>query len=157
MRRKDKDVTGEELIDEVLDAVAVCRLGMCVDNKPYVVPLNFVHQGTTLFIHCAKSGRKIDVLNSNPNVFIEVTREGAFVPSSTTENICNSGYTFQCLMANGIVEFVQDVEEKKRVLDAVCAKYYGKAGTMPASEVRRTCILKIELTDISVKQAGDWS
>lgn len=157
MRDKERDVTCKDTIEKVLSNVSVCRLGMCSGNKPYVVPLNFTHQGTTIFIHGSNVGRKIDVLNENPNVFFEATREGALVPTSDSENMCRSDYSFQCLMADGVVEVVQDAEEKARVLDALCTKYYGKTGIMPKAAIHGTCVLKIELTGISVKQSGVWS
>jgi uncharacterized protein len=49
------------------------------------------------------------------------------------------------------------VGEKMQILDAICWKYYGRAGTMPEAAVRGTCVLKIELKDISVKQSGVWA
>ena len=156
MRNKKGDVTCSESIEKVLQTVSVCRLGMCANGTPYVVPLNFIHEGTTVFLHGSKVGRKIDVLNENSNVFFEATREGALVPTLTDKNICKSDFSYQCLMARGVVEFVEDVDEKVQILDAICRKYYGKAGTMPEAAVRGTCVLKIELKDISVKQSGVW-
>ena len=156
MRSKEGDVTCSESIERVLQAVSVCRLGMCWNGTPYVVPLNFAHQGTTVYIHGSKVGRKIDVLNENPNVFFEATREGTLVSTPTDKNICKSDFSYQCLMARGVVEFVEDVGEKVQILDAICRKYYGKAGTMPEAAVRGACVMKIELKDISVKQSGVW-
>lgn len=157
MRDKERDVTSTESIETVLRNVLVCRLGMCSAGMPYVVPLNFTHQGTTIFIHGSKVGRKIDVLNENPNVFFEATREGELVPTVNIVNMCKSDYSFQCLMARGVVEFVEDVDEKALALDAICKKYYGVTGKMSDAAVRGACVLKIELKDISVKQSGIWS
>lgn len=156
MRRKEGDITCPASIEKVLRTVSVCRLGMCLNDTPYVVPLNFTHQGTTVYLHGSKVGRKIDVLNENPNVFFEATREGALMPTPTDKNICKSDFSYQCLMAHGVVEFVDDVDEKVEILDAICRKYYGRAGTMPEAAVRGTCVMKIELKDISVKQSGVW-
>lgn len=156
MRRKEGDITCPASIEKVLQTVSVCRLGMCLNDTPYVVPLNFTHQGTTVYLHGSKVGRKIDVLNENPNVFFEATREGALMPTPTDKNICKSDFSYQCLMAHGVVEFVDDVNEKAQILDAICWKYYGKAGTMPEAAVRGTCVMKIELKDITVKQSGAW-
>lgn len=156
MRSKEGDITSSESIEGVLQAVSVCRLGMCANGMPYLVPLNFAHQGTTVYLHGSKVGKKIDVLNENPNVFFEATREGALIPTPTDKDICKSDFSYQCLMARGVVEFVEDVDEKVQILDTIGRKYYGKAGIMPESAVRGTCVLKIKLKDISVKQSGVW-
>lgn len=156
MRRKDQDVTSPKTIEAVLANTAVCRLGMCLDNIPYVVPVNFVHTGTTVFLHGSCAGKKMDILRKNQNVFFEATREGRLLPASDNTNICKSDFSFQSLMASGAVEFVENVREKTEVLDALCKKYYGKTGGMSETAIRRTCVFKIILKDLSVKQSGEW-
>ncbi|SIO09815.1 pyridoxamine 5'-phosphate oxidase family protein [Halodesulfovibrio marinisediminis] len=156
MRRKEQDVTSPKIVEELLSDVLVCRLGMCLGNKPYVVPVNFAHKGTKVFIHGCCEGKKIDILRENPAVFFEATREGDLLPASDSENMCKSDFSFQCLMASGVAELVENAEEKAEVLDALCTKYYGKSGMMPETAIRGTCVFKISLEDISVKQSGEW-
>jgi len=42
MRRKEKEIQSRDLIDQILAKSQVCRLGLCKDNRPYVVPEQFV-------------------------------------------------------------------------------------------------------------------
>ena len=65
MRRKDKEIGERAMIDSVIERSKVCHLGMCDDGIPYIVPMCFGYEGNTIFLHCAKEGRKIEFLKSN--------------------------------------------------------------------------------------------
>jgi hypothetical protein len=41
MRRTEKAVTDPKAIEAIITAARVCRLGMCHNGDPYVVPLCF--------------------------------------------------------------------------------------------------------------------
>jgi nitroimidazol reductase NimA-like FMN-containing flavoprotein (pyridoxamine 5'-phosphate oxidase superfamily) len=45
MRRKQQEITDKSLIREIMEQAKVLRLGLCKDNKPYVVPLSFGFDG----------------------------------------------------------------------------------------------------------------
>ena len=36
------------------------------DDYPYTVPINYVYDGTCIYIHSAKLGHKIDAITRNP-------------------------------------------------------------------------------------------
>jgi len=54
----------------VLEKCNCVRLGLCADNRLYIVPLHFavaMESGeTVLYFHCASEGRKIDAIRENP-------------------------------------------------------------------------------------------
>ena len=60
MKRQDKEIQNRQLIDEIISQALVCRLGLCRDNQPYVVPLNFGYDGQRLYFHSAQKGMKIE-------------------------------------------------------------------------------------------------
>jgi nitroimidazol reductase NimA-like FMN-containing flavoprotein (pyridoxamine 5'-phosphate oxidase superfamily) len=39
MRRKEREIKDVAAIEDILKRAFVCRLGLCEDNQPYVVPL----------------------------------------------------------------------------------------------------------------------
>ena len=69
MRRQDRAVTAPEKIRAVIDACAVCRLGLQDGRGVYVVPVNFGHTvegGRHVFyFHGAAEGRKVDLVRRN--------------------------------------------------------------------------------------------
>jgi len=76
MRRNDRAVDSLTEITSILEDCQVCRLAMCDEDMPYIVPLNFGYTLTdgvlTLYFHCAPEGRKVDILRRNPRVCFEM-------------------------------------------------------------------------------------
>jgi hypothetical protein len=48
------------------------RLGLCLGNEPYVVPVAYGYEQGVLYFHSAKQGRKIELMNKNNRVCFEV-------------------------------------------------------------------------------------
>ena len=154
MRRKDRDVTSPETIDAILTDAPVCHLGMCLENIPYVVPLNFVHVDNRLYVHSALKGKKLDILRDNPNVCVQVDLHGGFIPDP--DDACESGYRYKSLIANGVATFVEESSHKLIVLEALAKKYFRKSVPVNEKTARGTVVLEIVLDEVAVKQAGLW-
>lgn len=71
MRRSEKEITDKTQIDSIIFRSKVYRLGLSDEGQPYIVPLCFSYDGKALYFHCAKEGRKIDILRKNSNVCFE--------------------------------------------------------------------------------------
>jgi len=75
MRRQDKEIQNEPEIKAIIKKAGVCRLGMINGNKPYIVPLCFGYHDNVLYFHSSLKGKKIDILQKNPNVCFEEISE----------------------------------------------------------------------------------
>ena len=77
MRRKDREITDEAKIDEIISRCNCCRIGFNDSGEVYIVPLNFgyVKQDgrRTFYFHSAKDGRKIDLVKEGYEVGFERT------------------------------------------------------------------------------------
>ena len=113
MRRKDREVTDLNEIKNILDMCKTASIAMLDKNTPYVVPLSYgydIEDGTMiLYFHCAKEGRKTDVLKDNNNVCFTIFSEGEPLYAETP---CNSGYYYSSIIGNGVAEFVENADEK---------------------------------------------
>lgn len=65
MSRKDKEITGPKIIEDLLRTADIVRIAMIDGDEPYLVPLNYGYQNNALYIHCAKEGRKINIIKKN--------------------------------------------------------------------------------------------
>jgi nitroimidazol reductase NimA-like FMN-containing flavoprotein (pyridoxamine 5'-phosphate oxidase superfamily) len=74
MRRKDREISDTTLIEDVIGNSLVCRLGMSRNDQPYVVPLCFAYSNNTLYFHSAGDGLKLEILQHNPNVCVELNQ-----------------------------------------------------------------------------------
>ena len=61
MRRKEKMIVDQRIIDEIIASAKVCRLGLADDNIPYIIPICFGYQAGTLYFHSAPEGKKIEI------------------------------------------------------------------------------------------------
>ena len=68
MRRRDREIASRQDIDSIIRSAPVCRLAFADGKEPYVVPVSFGYDGETIYIHTAKSGRKIDFIEANSRV-----------------------------------------------------------------------------------------
>ena len=102
MRRQDREVTDPQRIREIIDACAVCRLGLYDGEEVYIVPLNFgyAQQGGrwTLYFHGAHEGRKMELLRRKPTVSFEMDAHFALLPGP---NACQYSARYQCVMGTG--------------------------------------------------------
>jgi nitroimidazol reductase NimA-like FMN-containing flavoprotein (pyridoxamine 5'-phosphate oxidase superfamily) len=57
----------------LLAANRVGRLGCIYEGAPYVVPINYVWDGETIYVH-SRPGRKIEALRTDPRVCLQVEK-----------------------------------------------------------------------------------
>ena len=118
MRRKDR-FRGEDfslaLIDRCTHAVMALTTG---EETPYCLPLSFVRVGRSLYFHCAREGRKVDLMKAHPRVCV------TFVGRDDPAFVEPSEYTtyFQSVIVTGTVHEVTDESEKVLALRALCQK-----------------------------------
>lgn len=118
MRRSDRSrdrAFSLALIDRSTHAVMALS---SVQDAPYCLPLSFARVGDELFFHCAKEGRKLELLRRCPRVCIAFVGQDrpAFVPPAM--------YTtyFQSVIVTGTASEVTDPAEKTLALRAICQK-----------------------------------
>lgn len=63
----------EEEARALLTASRVGRLGCVYDGGPYVVPINYVLDGESIYVHSLQ-GRKLQALRTNPKACLQVDR-----------------------------------------------------------------------------------
>jgi hypothetical protein len=66
-----KEMAREDM-EKMLSSASHGRLGLCVDNEPYVVPVAFGYMDGKIYIHGAKTGKRVDYVKKNPRVCFEV-------------------------------------------------------------------------------------
>ena len=119
MRRKDREVLGDENIAKIIDLCTTCHVAMVDDaGAPYVIPLSFgysLNNGVLeLYFHCAHVGKKLDCIRKNPNVAFSMCVENRI--EIHKDNYCKSGRFYASVVGQGKAEIVEDVAEKCRGL-----------------------------------------
>lgn len=120
MRRKDKEVTSEEEILNIVLNARICHLALHDDKYPYIVPLcyGFDHQGEkkSLYFHVAKAGKKLDLIRKNPHVAFEIEKD---VSIFRGKSVCDYSMVYESVCGVGTMRIVEDEHEKVYGLQCV--------------------------------------
>lgn len=154
MRRKDREVTDKQKIEEIIASCDCCRIGFWDKEEVYIVPLNFGYTKQdgqyTFYFHGAKEGRKFDLLQSAPRVGFEMDTGYALVPG---EDAASCSARFQSIIGNGVAEIVQEPSERIAGLSAIMRHYTGENITdFPKSALDATCVCKLTVESLSCKE-----
>ncbi|MBC8439806.1 MAG: pyridoxamine 5'-phosphate oxidase family protein [Deltaproteobacteria bacterium] len=150
MRRKEKEITNREEIEIILKQSHVCRLAMVDEDKPYLIPMNFGYSDGCLFFHCAKQGRKIDLLKKNPNICFEVDE---LIRLKKASLACDWGIDFKSVIGSGKAQFLEDSDEKIQALNIIMSQYSDRSFEYPDEMLEKTLVIKVVIDEMTGKQS----
>ena len=152
MRRKDREVRRREDLLAMISQCKVCRLGLWDGEEVYVVPLNFGYEerdgALHLFFHCAREGRKLDILRNNPKAAFEMDGNHLLVEGNTP---CQYGYSYCSVMGRGMVEILEKDAEKIHALNRIMLHQTGREAALTPSMARTVCVLRLKAESVSGK------
>lgn len=151
MRRKEREITDRTEIDEILGLAKVMHLALSDNNMPFLVPVFFTYDGTSLYFHSAKAGTKIEILKKNNNVCFEVSIDNGVVESDMA---CDFEAKHRTVIGFGKAEFVESEEEKKQVLNKIVALFTDKKFEFPKGNLNATAVIRIRIDSIKGKKHG---
>ncbi|WP_321505708.1 pyridoxamine 5'-phosphate oxidase family protein [uncultured Methanoregula sp.] len=151
MRRKDREITDPAGMAAILDSAPVCRLGLADGNEPYVVPLCFGRDGSSIYIHSSPEGKKIAIIRHNPCCCVEVDNTTGPVPS---DNPCSWEMQYQSVICTGTAHFVTRDAEKQHALTCILKHYGGEEHTFSEKELGRVCVIRIDIREMTGKKHG---
>ena len=153
MTRREREITDIDEIRGILDRAKIVHVGMVDGNRPYVVPMNYgytLNDGKlTFYLHGAMRGRKLDVIRTNPNVFVELDTD--IVPFEG-EVACKYGLCYSSVMGEGVAEIVEDTELKKEALSIFMKTQTGKDFEFNDKMVSVVSIIKINISEFTAKK-----
>jgi uncharacterized protein len=152
MRRNEKEVTDLNEIEAIIQEASVCRLGLAVDTLPYVVPVNFGYRDKVIYIHCAKKGRKLDMIRLNSLVCFEMDVDDKIVTAG--DIACKWTASYRSVIGYGQAEIIEDFHQKKEALTIIMAHYSGKEDfEYKEKAIQEVGIIKITVTQMSGKKS----
>lgn len=148
MNRKEREITDRSRIDEILHAAEICRLGLCNNGVPYIVPLCFGYDGSAIYAHSARSGRKLDIIRVNNLVCFEVEADTRLVMKDIASS-CTMKY--RSVIGYGRASIIDDPKAMIPAYDILMSHY--RRGPFEYSEklLAESLIIKIEIETISGK------
>ena len=123
-----------------------------LDGKPYCIP---VTPGADrlhgyIYIHCAESGLKLELIKSNPKVCLTAVSKAQSVPREFE-------MAYESAVFSGYVEEVDNRTEKIKGLHIIAERYdptgMDRFNEVISRLVDATCVLKIVTEEITGKEA----
>ncbi len=96
-----REMTGKDM-EDLLTRVGYGHLGCARENRPYVVPIQYIYDNSFIYIY-TNDGKKAEILRSNPHVCVQV------------EEVVDNG-NWQSVVAEGTAECVTDVSQVEAIL-----------------------------------------
>jgi nitroimidazol reductase NimA-like FMN-containing flavoprotein (pyridoxamine 5'-phosphate oxidase superfamily) len=117
-RRPELMIDDQAELLEIIAGQQVMTLALCQDNQPYLVTLDFAYNSAEncFFFHSADHGKKVDYLRANPLVWGQVVEDRGYV-------VLKCDHAYRSVHFAGRVEFVEEADEKRRILALMIDRY----------------------------------
>ena len=152
MTKREYKITDETQIRGILDTARVLRLGISVDNEPYIYPMNYgytLENGVLrLYLHSAVKGNKLDLLRKNPNVCFELDCDNVPFEGKVA---CQYGLSYSSVSGRGRAVIVDDVPEKLEAMSVLMKTQTGKDFTFNERLVSIVAVIRLDVTEYTAK------
>lgn len=147
-------IQDRERIESVILHCEACFVGITnLDGNPYVIPMNFGYEDGVIYLHSGPEGSKIEMLKHNNNVCITFSLGHKLVCQH--ENVaCSYSMRSESAMCRGRVEFIEDMEEKRRALNIIMRHYTDRDFTYSDPAVRNVKVWKVAVGQMTGKVFG---
>lgn len=148
MRRFRQGLPANE-VERILRNGKYCVMAVSGDDDyPYAVPVNYVYDGTSVYIHSAVQGHKIDALRHNSRCSLCIVDKDDVIPEEFTSY-------FRSVIVFGKAHFMETTDEKIASLRLLGNKY--SPGIDPDAEIARSiktvCIVRVDIDSVTGKEA----
>jgi nitroimidazol reductase NimA-like FMN-containing flavoprotein (pyridoxamine 5'-phosphate oxidase superfamily) len=151
MRRKDREITDRAEMESLLREAKVCRIAMTDGKEPYVVPLCFGYENSSIYFHSALEGKKIAFLVGNPRCCIEVDDSGGPLPDKKP---CSWEFRYRSVICTGIAQFLEDPDEKRNGLNCIMQHYGAAEYPFTGADLDRVCVIRVAVQEMTGKKYG---
>lgn len=155
MRRQDRMVTDIDEIKDILNSTRIIHLGMVDGDYPYVVPLHFGYEILEdilyIYVHGHHEGKKFDLIQANPHVFIEIDgRDEALVSGGDIP--CKYSSVYSSVMGRGEAVFLKTTDEKSHGLQVLMKHQTSREFAFTEVMVNSVGVVQIKVVDYTAKR-----
>ena len=154
MRRKDREVTDIKEILHIVDEAKILHLGLLDEGYPYIVPMHYGYEfadGTFHFyLHSAKEGHKLDLIQNDAHVCVELETNVELV--SGGEAPCMYGAAFASVIGKGTAEIVEEEQEKIKALELLMKNQTGRVFEITGKMAESVEVIRVTVKEFSAKR-----
>jgi nitroimidazol reductase NimA-like FMN-containing flavoprotein (pyridoxamine 5'-phosphate oxidase superfamily) len=153
MRRKEREITGITEMEAIIARADVCRIATTDNNIPYIVTMNFGYSaaGRKFYFHCAREGRKIDMIRKNNYVCFELDTDHELI---TGIEACDFGMKYSSIIGWGKIFILSSDEEKREGFNSIMQHYSERSMfTYIPEQFDKTTVLRLDIINMTGKKA----
>jgi uncharacterized protein len=151
VKRADREIVDREQIDRVIRDSQVCRLAMAKDNEPYLVPISFGYDGESLYLHTARTGKKIEFFEAGSRICFEF--EGAMELVTDDKLACKWTMAFESVIGYGQIEELTGEIDKVAGLNQIMQQYSGRTWIFEPASLAAVRVWRINISSMTGKQS----
>lgn len=151
-RLPDRGSFDRDVVNGIIDEALSCHVGFAVDGRPWVIPTIHARVDDQLYLHGALANHMLRTLGSGIEACVTMTLiDGLVLARSAFHHSMN----YRSVLVFGRAALVDDDREKAAALDALVEHVVPGRGAdarpPTASELRRTLVLRLPITEASAK------
>ncbi|WP_315083567.1 pyridoxamine 5'-phosphate oxidase family protein [Bacteroides heparinolyticus] len=147
-------ITDPVQIKEVIDKCPYCMVGITdVEGNPYVIPMNFAYRNGVIYLHSGPEGGKKEMLAKRPQVCVTFC-EGHELVYMHRQVACSYSMKSRSVMCRGKVRFIEDMGQKREILDFFMSRYTDNPCTYSEPAVRHVKIWEVAVEEMTCKAFG---
>lgn len=155
MRRGKQQITDQQELDTLIRDSAYAVMCLVEGALPYAVPVNIAWDGAFFYAHCARAGKKLDLLQLNPAVTLCFVPEARFVRRGDGQSACSCTMHYRSVLVRGLAEALPPGENeaaREAGLRALAAHFGLQDLAFDTAARAKTTILRIRPEEISGKR-----
>jgi uncharacterized protein len=152
IRKKEREIKDTEVIVGILKSVKYLVVAMCSGNVPYVVVLSsgYDEKENAFYFHCAKEGRKLDIIKDNPDVCATAIEDHGYAKGDCS-------HKYRSLVVYGKMTLVDSLDDMKHGIRVMLKQLEGEGEEVYKSFIKKdadynnVAILKLQIEKIDAK------
>jgi hypothetical protein len=146
-----EEITDQTVIETLLSEAQYLQLGLCKDDRPYIVPMSFGYNKGVIYLHSAKTGTKMDILRSNRNVCFEVDYVHTILHGA---HPCSYNIKYQSIVGFGTATILKQEQEIREGLRCLIDHYHTGEYNIHDLNINRVAVNRIDIVEMHGKQNG---
>ena len=146
-------IEDKQRIESIILHCDACFVGITdLEGNPYVVPMNFGYEMVS-YICIQSRSSKLEMLEHNNNVCITFSL-GHKLVYQHEKVACSYSMRSESAMCRGQVEFIEEIDDKRRALDIIMRHYTDNAFSYSDPAVRNVKVWKVAVRQMTGKVFG---
>ncbi|WP_418698825.1 pyridoxamine 5'-phosphate oxidase family protein [Bacteroides sp.] len=147
-------ITDTAQIEEIIRKCPYCMVGITdAEGHPYVIPMNFAYENGVIYLHSGPEGSKVEWAALHPQVCITFC-EGHELVYMHQQVACSYSMKSRSVVCRGTVHFIEEMEEKRRVLDILMKQYTKNECRYAEPALRNVKIWEVKAEEMTCRSFG---